>query len=42
MIFWLSPKPTHIFRMLLIVKKDLSLDPREVGLFSANGIVLEA
>ena len=32
----------HILRMPLVVEQDAALDPRDMGLFSAHGAVLES
>ena len=33
---------SHIFRVALVMEQDISLDPGDVGILSADGIVFEA
>ena len=34
-------RDAHFTRMLFIVEQDIALDPGDVGLFGANGVVFE-
>jgi len=33
---------SHIFRVALVMEQNISLDPGDVGILSADGIVFEA
>jgi len=37
----LDLRDTHLSRVSFVVEQDVTLDPGDVGLFGANGIVLE-